>query len=233
MIVQISCVLLQVRTCQFFSSPLCFFPLVFIKCRLFPGHVPLTPAVHSSLSALLPSLAQLHSWQFCGLSCFNFSISLFISKTREFWECIRARRAITMSNSLSFIPKRSVRRHSQPAVCTPGMLLEGERTGTNTAICLKSLEFGHYLWVFPEVMLMGPAEKQIHHPPPHAHLPSPPSAHGGQAGTETSDFSLSAAGTSLPVTLPSSAAGQGCKQHQGCMAVLNSNITTRAPGIWT
>lgn len=49
----------------FFFPTVIFFSPVFIKCRLFAGHVPPTPAVHSSVPVLPPSLTQLSLRQFC------------------------------------------------------------------------------------------------------------------------------------------------------------------------
>lgn len=125
-----------------------------------------------------------------------------------------------VENCPTSIPRRWGRRHSQAAgVCTPGILWkEGVWVQKLNAIWLRSSGFGHYPWVFPEIMPTKLRSKYIT-PPAHTCTLTISSKCWGQPQKRW--ISPSTASTSLPITLPHSAAGQGCKQQQGCLAVWN------------
>lgn len=171
MAIQVLCALLQVWTCPVsFCSPKYFLFLprcdfVFFLCLLnadsFLGmcHWPLQCTV-----AYQPFLLHWHGFLhgcFTGLSCFNLSVSLFL-KPGSSGSVLGLGVSSPVENSPSSIPRRSGRRHSQATGCC-WCLHSRDTVGRKVRGYKYSLAFGRYLWVFPEVMPVWPAEKPINH----------------------------------------------------------------------
>lgn len=171
---------------MFFSFPdILFFrvfpPLssIFIKCRLFLGYVPLTPAGHNFFLAHSPSLTQLPSWKFCRAKLL-FQYPSFSLKSGSPGSVIR----LGVSPPVKMVPPAYLEvvggtprllvgccwcLHSRDRILELFQLekeLEDVWVQTPSVIWLRSLEFGHSQWVMP----VWPAEEQIHHLT-HTHYP--------------------------------------------------------------